>query len=73
MTSCFALVLRQPNMTAYVKNCLTILQDAAACASVCRNQTLYTFNAQCPEGKWADDNAALEKVAASFILMSRRT
>ena len=48
-------------------------ETESACACACRDQTLYTFNAQCPEDKWAEDSPALEKAAASFMLMPRRT
>ena len=63
-------------MGAYILSAKTAIAFAHTaydnCAIVRRGETLYTFNAQCPEVRWAEDGAALRSAAASFALMAQR-
>lgn len=34
-----------------------------------RNGLLYTLNCQCPEGRWAQNEAAFRRAAESFTLL----
>jgi hypothetical protein len=60
-------------VTACPSNQVLVYSDPDSAGAVRRDQTLYTFNAQCPEVKWAEDGPALEKAAASFLLMPRHS